>query len=90
MSEPDQYFMSMTGLVHRVAAERDALNAKLSEVMEENARLREALEPFAKAADEVDEGMDPPLPDHSWLYAVDDSLTLGECRRARSILTREG
>lgn len=39
MSEPDQYFMGMTNIVRDVAAERDALRANLSKVMEENARL---------------------------------------------------
>lgn len=48
----------------------------------------EALEPFAKAADDAEEGVDPAsaFRDDEWLCRVDDELTIGDVRRAREAL----
>lgn len=48
----------------------------------------EALEPFAKAADDAEEDVDPAsaFRDDEWLCQVDDDLTIGDVRRAREAL----
>jgi len=65
---------------------------RLDRANEENARLRAALEPFAKQADTHGEQ----IPDHMWIddYARDMSkpwtsmtgITVGDLRRARAAL----
>ena len=46
----------------------------------------EVLKPFADAAREHEDEEGRTIPDHAWLYAVDDSLTLGDARRALAVL----
>ena len=63
------------------SAAYDAMGA----LAEENARLREALEPFGRLADTFDER----LPDTELVreYYRDDEITVGDLRRARKALS---
>lgn len=78
------------------AADVRAVLANLSKVMEENARLREALEPFADFGDFMEsetEGFADLdrmnlTPEES--ECVLGNLSVGAFRRARSLLSREG
>ena len=63
-----------------------AAAARLSELERENARLRAALEPFARAARSID--VDPPG-DHEPSHGR-GSVTAGDLRRARAALAGSG
>lgn len=72
-------------LEREVLALRADVDAALGQRDEAVKAAVEGLKPFAEAAAHLDAEV-PGLPDHSWLYACDDSLTLGDCRRARSVV----
>jgi hypothetical protein len=59
--------------------------ARITELEAENARLREALQPFASAADDTSGEYDDQNPLDYY-----DGLTLGDLRRARAALAGQG
>lgn len=72
----------------QIGAEIDRVfAAKIAALQAENARLREALEPFAKCADDLDGDQDVArVPDNEWAKF---RLLASDYRRARAALNQD-